>query len=521
MSLFPILEVDDVFASLARKAEGDLRDETTLKESLFSKQVDKNRITLRLREILPPIFNLEYIENVVFPALVTTAYNGDRLSVPMIDPFFFNKEEALPYFLWGMLYDNWEPNLEEDGLSVFIQGYANRGEENNRKKIYYSALTPDLYNPMYQNKITSFFDGLFKPENANKPIMAEYYGSYFDLYWDLHLGVTGNDIPQEVRELGQSFNTVLAYLNPIEDIVHDNYIRVRAFRQTLKDWVDEKIEDLLSENTPEPEKTLAYYWLINGEQGDDFRRKDVVFECFHNFVALSQWGNTIYQIMFKLSDQTDAPEIKEMFQQVMSQQFDVVSQGSFTPLEQFVMELFRVLSPNAGSISTLTETGQLEPLYPRYGYVINPHKPTSEDPRHWLNPTEFDPQRYVNAPTSDQIDEARAKEIGFAQCPFHKSPIGVKDGRNTEITNSAFGTVYGSTDGQVYPVCDYAGYAPFGFGYRRCPGEQFTVKFVEDFLRKVWNDGIEFKLLDIPNPEPVPVGPGTVVNDNIGFIRSN
>lgn len=521
MSFFPILKVDDILDSLSKKAQGKLSNVTNLKEELFSKKADKNRVTQRLREILPTIFDLEYIENVIFPALVTTAYIGERLSVPMIDPDFFSKEEALPYFLWGMLYDTWEPNLEEDGLSVFIQGYANRGKDNNRKKIYYSALTPDLYPAMYQNKIRSFFDYLFRAENVNKPIMAEYYGSYFDLYWDLHLGVTGNDIPQEVRQLGQSFNTVLAYLNPIEDIVHDNYVRVRAFRKTLRDWVDEKIEDLLLGKIPEPEKTFAYYWLTNGEQGEDFRRKDVVFECFHNFVALSQWGNTIYQIMFKLSDKTDSPEIKDMFQQIMSQEFDVAEEGSFTPLERFVMELFRVLSPNGGSISTLTETGQLEPLYPRYGYVINPHKPTSEDPRHWLNPTEFDPERYVNAPTSDQIDEARAKEIGFAQCPFHKSPIGVNDGRNTEITNSIFGTVYGSTDGQVYPVCDYAGYAPFGFGYRRCPGEQFTVKFVEDFLRKVWQDGLEFKHLPIEDPEEVPVGPTAIVNDDIGFTRSN
>ena len=38
------------------------------------------------------------------------------------------------------------------------------------------------------------------------------------------------------------------------------------------------------------------------------------------------------------------------------------------------------------------------------------------------------------------------------------------------------------------PVCDYAGFAPFGFGYRRCPGEQLTIKVFEDFLRKVWKE---------------------------------
>ena len=51
-------------------------------------------------------------------------------------------------------------------------------------------------------------------------------------------------------------------------------------------------------------------------------------------------------------------------------------------------------------------------------------------------------------------------------------------------------------------MCDHAGFAPFGFGYRRCPGEQLTIQVFEDFLRKVWENGIEFQKLDISSPEP-------------------
>jgi hypothetical protein len=47
-------------------------------------------------------------------------------------------------------------------------------------------------------------------------------------------------------------------------------------------------------------------------------------------------------------------------------------------------------------------------------------------------------------------------------------------------------------DGTPLPVCDYAGFAPFDFGYRRCPGEQLTIQVFEDFLRKVWRDKITF-----------------------------
>lgn len=520
MSFFPILKLDRFISSLSEEIKSDI----------LAGRAARKRAALRLREKLPALFDLPYIENVIIPALVTSAFRGERHDLPMID-LKFTKEEALPFFFWGMLYDSWEPELEEEGLSVFIQGYENRGEENHRKRIYASALTPDLYRPMYGGKVVGFFEQLLAPRNADRPLMAAYYNTYFDLYWDLHLGVKGDEIPGDVRQIGESFNIVLAYVNPIMDIVHDNYVRVRALRKTLEDWIDARIEDILRGRVKNPEKTFVYYWLKNGEQGPDFRRKDVVFECFHNFVALSQWGNTIYQIVSRLSTDVGDPVVRQWFQRTMESNYDQVSNSTvtspsqssippFTPLDRFVMELFRTISPNDASISFIEETGNLDPFYARYGYIFNPHGTTSRDPRHWLDPDAFNPDRYLNAPTSEDNDEARAKEIGFARCPFHKIVMAVKDGRKAAITNSAFGTVYGVTENQSFPVCDYAGYAPFGFGYRRCPGELLTVEFVKDFLRKVWKEKIEFKTLGIANPERVPVGPTAVVEDNIGFTRT-
>ena len=93
------------------------------------------------------------------------------------------------------------------------------------------------------------------------------------------------------------------------------------------------------------------------------------------------------------------------------------------------------------------------------------------------------------------------------------------DGRKAGLTNSGFGTVFGVADDKPLPVCDYAGFAPFGFGYRRCPGEQLTIEVFADFLRKVWRDKIAFRKLNLPNPGKVPVGPTAVIDDDIGFTR--
>lgn len=235
-----------------------------------------------------------------------------------------------------------------------------------------------------------------------------------------------------------------------------------------------------------------------------------MFECFHNFVAFSQWGNSLYNVMLKLSRNSGDPEAQAWFKKTMEGGFDHVGKpAAFTPLECFVMELFRTISPNGGSISALEDTRP--PPFQRPGYIVTPHTTTSLDPRHWENPAKFDLTRYGSVPTSHEVDEARAKRLGFARCPFERERYEVKDGRKAAMHNSAFGTVYGIVGDKVMPVCDYAGFAPFGFGYRRCPGEQLTIMFIEDFLRKAWKERIEFVKLNIANPEPLPIGPTTVI----------
>ena len=87
----------------------------------------------------------------------------------------------------------------------------------------------------------------------------------------------------------------------------------------------------------------------------------------------------------------------------------------------------------------------------------------------------------------------------------------VKDGRKVGITNSGFGTVFRVAEGKPKPVCDYGGFAPFGFSYHRCPGEQLTIQVFEDFLRKVWRDKIVFLKLNLINPGRVPIGPNAVI----------
>ena len=478
-----------------------------------AEQQDKSPGTTKM----PHTFDPDYVEGAVKPFFLSTTYQGERPVLPMID-LALSKAAAMPAHLFGMLYDNWKENMEEEGLTVFIQEYQKRGPHNERKRIYYSALTPDLYGPMYSDKIKRFLDSLFDEQSEGKPLMHQYYQRYFDLYWDLHLGVTGDDIPPEVRQIGQSFVAVFGFRYPTLQVVHDNYMRVRQLRPLLKDWIDQRVQDLIDDHVPNPEKTLVYYWIKNGELGENFRRKDIVFECFHNFLAISQWGTTLYNMMALLEATNGDPAVRSWFEKTMVSGPDETDNSAFSRLERFVMELFRTISPNRGSASVLSVAEHA--FGTGYSTIITPHPQTSRDPLHWGNPDDFDPDRYKQAPTSEQNDETRCKQVGLAQCPFSKESFHVKDGRTASITNSAFGAVYARVEDQAYPVFDDAGYAPFGFGYRRCAGEFLTIGFFKDLLRKMWSEKIAFTRLNIDHAESLPVGPATVVPDNIGFKRA-
>jgi hypothetical protein len=482
----------------------------------------------RFRKTIPANFDRTYVENAVVPFFLTSLFEGERPLLPMID-LNFSKENALPHDLWGLIYKDWKPTPEE-GVTVFLQGLEKRGDNNLRKRIYFTAVTPDLYGPMYRAKVVAFFHKLMAPEFANKPFMRHYLDYYFDLYWDLHLGVTGDGIPKEVREIGEAFNTVLAYRNPLQQIVYENYMLVRKYLDFLKQWIDKHVEEIGAGRAANAEKTIAWYWLKNAGNGEHFSKKDIVFEVFHNFVALSQWGNSIFGIMSRLREDGGDAEVRAAFQRTMSSDFDNANGAPYTPLELFVMELFRTISPNGGSLSSIEDArgstfyggsphSQFGFKFERNSYVSTPHTSTSLSPVHWSNPEKFDPERYKSVPTSAEIDEEKCKKIGLARCPFDITTLDVKDGRKVGVTNSGFGTVFGVVDGKPKPVCDYAGFAPFGFSYRRCPGEQLTIQVFEDFLRQVWREKIVFRNLGLPKPGRVPVGPNAVIDDNIGFSK--
>ena len=57
----------------------------------------------RFRATIPAHFDRTYVENAVVPFFLTSVYEGERPTLPMID-VTLTKENALPHDLWGLIY---------------------------------------------------------------------------------------------------------------------------------------------------------------------------------------------------------------------------------------------------------------------------------------------------------------------------------------------------------------------------------------------------------------------------------
>ena len=222
---------------------------------------DIESAVVRLRKQFLAEFDPAYVENVIVPYFLMSIYDGERPVLPMIG-VELTKENALPYDLWGLLSETGSPRRRRASPS-FCKGWKNAARITNASA---SICPPSRLTSTGRCTATRswpFFDKLLGDSNAGKPLMRPYLENYFDLYWDLHLGVKGDAVPARVREIGEAFNTVLAYRDVTQKIVYDNYMTVRENLAFLKEWIDDRLADLASGKTPNPEKTFAHYWIKN------------------------------------------------------------------------------------------------------------------------------------------------------------------------------------------------------------------------------------------------------------------
>ena len=76
--------------------------------------------------------------------------------------------------------------------------------------------------------------------------------------------------------------------------------------------------------------------------------------------------------------------MRAWFEKTMKNAPDKADGSKFTPLDRFVMELFRTINPNSGSVSHLQRVRHLLPL--DLSAITTLHLPASMNPQQWGEP---------------------------------------------------------------------------------------------------------------------------------------
>src|SRR5215475_465699 len=253
----------------------------------------ENSHTIRPKEgtlpgALPPTYPDDYVAGSVIPYLKSEIYQGEPPLLPMIEPAM-SKEDALPCQFMGLLYDSWAPNSEKEGGTIFTTAYEKRGPHNLRKKIHMSALTPDLIETKYRDKIVRFFEQFLAESHDGKPMLENYFDNYFNLYWDFFVGARPDEIPDAVRQYSAAYSAAFGYWYPTFEIMQQSYMQARKWRRATREWVDDRVQKIADGKLPNADGTFVYYWLKNAGSGEYFRRIDIIFECCFTLLANSHW----------------------------------------------------------------------------------------------------------------------------------------------------------------------------------------------------------------------------------------
>ena len=281
---------------------------------------DINAALDKFRSSIPSNFDHDYVEHAVVPFFLSSVYQGERPLLPMID-LPLTKENALPCDFWGLLYKDWKPRPEE-GVTVFLQGLENRGADNLRKRIYFSAMTPDLYRAEISEEGCGLLRPASRPEVRRKAVHAA-------LPRLLLRHLLGSPSRREGRRdpgRGPTDRRKLQHRARLSQPDTPDRLRklhggARAARPAQ--GVDRRKGQGSRKRThPGSRQDDCLVLAQERRERGAFGRKDIVFEVFHNFVALSQWGNTIFGIMSRLSKHGGDAEVQASFMKTMSGDYD-------------------------------------------------------------------------------------------------------------------------------------------------------------------------------------------------------
>ncbi len=403
-------------------------------------------------------------------------------------------------------------------LTIFVVNLEDRGFDNLKKKQYMHAISTTVM-PFYKERMQTLINRIHADFTAYQlPVLSSFQDANIEFFLDLHLGAEQH--PEYIKQYFRDFSSYIAKLNQTELYVTIQRILVPQVRAHFAARIAKVIADGNKE-------TFTYWWNIAG-----MNPEQVLTEAVHNWVAIQQFINIINKLARDQVSGTPvplSPDQRTAFNLPATIKYDFLAKfaAATTENEQLdvARELMRLLSPNGISFSKLVTNPsnsvqpapgtRLQGRHVHQGMMIagevalaGGSLPTGVSQYLAYSTAKYAPfstNFSVNlcpglSPEGDSLPGA---------APFNLDPYFVKANVGTDQE-----TVLDKCNPAIAPVYPVSRYTPFGLGYRRCPGEMFTMQWIVMMLAKL--QGVTFSLCTAPADRPtVPVAPFELAPNNL------
>jgi hypothetical protein len=542
-------------------ASGETDQEKALRRAtVFDQSWKSQYITTTPPQGAPPapLLNPNYPVNaynwtsVTFPWQQTESTN-DPSRLP--NDNYYDKFLGVQYSLFFYMdIDLFTTPETSPNITLFTKNFADRGLNNHQKKIYMSALVSELM-PKYKPKIDLMLNEVYNKVTIDRaPVLSAFREVLIPFFISMHSGV---DIyPDYVIEYFNTFINVVGFGDPTRPGRDAAMLRGNTLAPQVKAYLTARFEIVKTND----ESCFFFYWHKGG-----LPVESLLGECLHNITAFSQFNHFLYLLIadkiwassepfnatetYGLPARSDTPVPYWFPPSPIPMRQVVPGIGVVGPVNFFlkmsnvkgecegdridvVREAFRILVPNGNSFSRLQndnvpivdEVVTQSMLIWQQVMIANQPVPDNMKVASYYS---YNVNKYIGFPGTFKTSDSCGYK-GNSTANVSESLLDTYNPDDLFITSDidndplfGDGTLIQKSNPNFQPIYSQPLYLPFGFAYRRCPGEFLNnyigIKLIEKFAHVWWK---VMPLSDVPDYDTYEtLAPYKAVPNNIYMDR--
>ena len=408
-----------------------------------------------------------------------------------------NKFQSVPFSIgdfMGLDMESMDP--ADPLLSLFLTNRENRGFKEHRKAVYMSALRACLVQHAYREKTRSFLNRVYSDVTTyNRPLMSAFKTALVDYLIDVHVGVSRH--PPEVITYFSEFIEFIGVGSPLAPGRDERVLLGRELTPLVKAYFVERNSVVIANKDV---SSIVYHWALAG-----LAPEGLVMETIHNSIAFEQFLNILYKLIIDKISGTPQPVAGTIQYNFFAKHKAVL--GDKVARLNVVREVMRLTSPNAVSFSKVEGVAGVNSRFLHQSVMISAMANLTGIAGAYFGYNANLYSSIINYNTSIDSTACSAADASAmaAATPDALFIRSVVPGDNQ--------TFWDAKNPQLIATFPLPIYAPFGLGYRRCPGEILVYDIVDMLLETFAN--IEWVFGTSGSPAQVCVAPFTCVSNNI------